>query len=530
MTRLVAALATIFLAAQLWACGGQPPQIIDYSPQRGSVDIPTTAAIKITFDHDVDRPSVESRLHLLPATYGTVQWVSGHQLNYQHSTLRPSTNYEVILESGYRDLAGNTYTLRHHWSFVTEAPPAFAGSSPANGDAGIDPAAYLLLSFTRQMDADSLKSAITFIPSVPFDVRVDPSDSRRVIVAPSQLLLPNTSYQLAVTTAALDVDGNDLDRFQSVTFKTGPLRALHGWITFRTTGADGSSGGLWIVNESGFPRLLFNTVAVHSFSWSPDGGSLLIEGDNETWWQLVPGSDAVALHFKGQWAAALAAGMGYVYIDDAEILHRVTADGTETQVAGNVAEASVSASGSEVLFIHGASDPRSIWGYDVGLRATFLLASDSAPVSGASWAPAGNRIAYLRRDASGLTLRVRNLTGSAATTTVATGDLDSMAWLSDSMHMVVGLAISSPEGQLHKAYIVNALLPPGSLAPASGLPSDPNVDVLGPSPSPDSHQIAFLNGEQVWLMNADGTRPTPLTKVDPQSFPYSCQALAWTRS
>jgi hypothetical protein len=54
--------------------------------------------------------------------------------------------------------------------------------------------------------------------------------------------------------------------------------------------------------------------------------------------------------------------------------------------------------------------------------------------------------------------------------------------------------------------------------------------VASPMASPDGHQIAFLSGDQVWLMNADGTRPTALTKEDPEVFPYSCRALAWTRT
>jgi hypothetical protein len=39
-----------------------------------------------------------------------------------------------------------------------------------------------------------------------------------------------------------------------------------------------------------------------------------------------------------------------------------------------------------------------------------------------------------------------------------------------------------------------------------------------------------LNDNQVWLMNADGTRPTPLTAYEPVSFPYSCRTPAWTRA
>ena len=96
--------------------------------------------------------------------------------------------------------------------------------------------------------------------------------------------------------------------------------------------------------------------------------------------------------------------------------------------------------------------------------------------------------------------------------------------------MVLGVAMSTPAGQTHKAFVINALLPPPSLTRAAGLPVDPTVDVISPAPSPDGHQIAFLNDDQVWLMNADGTRPTALTKLDAETFPYSCQAVVWTRS
>jgi hypothetical protein len=530
LVRPAACAAAFGLLATLVACGGEPAQITDYAPQRGSVEVSTATPIRIAFDHDVDRGSVESRLHLSPATSGHVEWLSGHQLVYQHSTLRTSTTYEVILEAGYRDVAGNTYTLRHHWSFVTEAPPALAGSTPATGDHGIDPAAYLFLSFTRAMQPATLKSAITLSPPVPFDVRSDPSDPLRVIVAPSALLDPNRPYQLSVSTGALDVDGNQLSRFQSVTFTTGPPRPLHGWITFATNVGDGSPDGLWIVDPSAFPRTLFDSVGVRAFNWSPDGSSLLIEGDAESWYDYAPDIGARPLPFKAAWAAPLAGGMGYVYLDDSEQLHRQSVDGVDTLIASNVAEASVGPSGSRVLFIYGATDPKRIWAYDVGLRATYLVASDTAPVVDAVWAPAGNRIAYLRRDPSGLTLRIRNLTGAGATTTVASGDLGAPAWLDDSTHVVIAVGISTPQGQTHKAFVINTVAAPSALNPSAGLPSDVNVDVSSPVPSPDGHQIAFLSGGQVWLMNADGTRPVALTKPDPETFPYSCRAVAWTRT
>jgi len=525
-----AAAALVGVLLGLTACGGDPPQIVDYAPQRGSLDVSTAAPIRITFDHDVDQSSVESRLRLAPATTGFIRWDSGHQLAYVHPTLRTSTPYEVILEPGYRDLAGNAYSLRHHWTFTTEGPPALAAATPANGDSAVDPAAYLSLDFTRQMDPASVKNAITISPNVPFDVRLDPTDSRRAIVAPAQLLDPSTPYRMLLDNTAVDVDGNQLASNQAITFITGPVHPLRHWIAFATAGADGSPAGLWIVNEAGFPRQLFSRLGVQSFNWSPDGSSVLIQVDGDAWWQLTPGSDPTTLDFKGTWAGALAAGMGYVYIDDAGALHRETAGGVAETIASDVAEAAVSPNGLRVAFIQRSPNPNQVWGYDVGLRARYQLVADSAPVSSLAWAPAGNRIAYLRRDPTTITLRVRNLTGAAATTTLTAGDLGAPEWLPDSTHLVFAAAVTTSSGALHKAFVINGVSPPPGLTLGAGLPADPGIDVSSPASSPDGHQIAFLSGDQVWLMNADGTRPTELTREDPGSFPYSCRAPAWTRT
>jgi Bacterial Ig-like domain len=528
--RLLAAAGAAIVLLPLTACGGNPPQIVDYFPQRGAIDVSTAAPIKITFDHDVDKASVVSRLHLVPASSGTVQWESPRQLVYTHATLQASTTYQVVLDPGYRDPAGNTYSLRHHWAFLTEGPPNLAASTPSDADAGVDPAAYITLNFTREMNATSLRSAITFDPSIPFAVRLDPADGRRAIIAPSELLSPNTNYQVSVNTAALDIDGNQLGRDQTVRFTTGSPQVLKGWLAFTTSGAGGASGGLWIVNESGFPRQLFDEGAVRSFSWSPSGDRLLIQGDGETWSEFVPGSGTTQLTFKGAWAAALAPGMGYAYIDDTGLLHRQSADGSDEVISADVAQATVAPNGLRLAFVQGALAPNKVWGYDVGLRARYLLAMDTGGVSDISWAPSGNRIAYLRDDGGATSLQVKNLVGGGATTTVASGDLGTPSWLPDSTHLVVAAVTQSAGSSGHKAFVVNVVAPPTALNPGSGLPSDLNIDLSAPVPSPDGHQIAFVSGNQVWLMNADGTRPTALTKFDPVSFPYSCRALAWTKA
>ncbi|HEX9363754.1 MAG TPA: Ig-like domain-containing protein, partial [Candidatus Dormibacteraeota bacterium] len=92
----------MLLSSALIACGGDPPQIVDYSPQRNTADVSTAVPIRIIFDHDVDQASVASRLRLNPPTIGSVRWIDGRHLVFDHVTLYTSTNYEVILEPGYR--------------------------------------------------------------------------------------------------------------------------------------------------------------------------------------------------------------------------------------------------------------------------------------------------------------------------------------------------------------------------------------------------------------------------------------------
>jgi Tol biopolymer transport system component len=200
-------------------------------------------------------------------------------------------------------------------------------------------------------------------------------------------------------------------------------------------------------------------------------------------------------------------------------------------IATGVAVAAVSPDGRRIAYTQPRDDGTTqIWGYDVGLRSHYMLGNEKGVVSSMSWAPAGNRLAYLLVGTPSSSLRVLGVAGSGSITTVATGDLTNPLWLRDSGHVVVGARVPSPAGPIRKAFLLNVAAPPPSLTLATGLPADPTIEVTDPVPSPDGHQIAFISANQVWLMNADGTRPTPLTRSDPGSFPYSCLMPAWTRS
>src|SRR5215467_3281218 len=465
-------LASAVVLAGLVACGGAPAQIVDYSPLRGSRDIPTVAPIQITFDHAVDQASVESRLHLVPATTGHIKWLDARKLQYDHEKLETATTYEVVLEPGYSDLAGNVYELRHHWSFTTEAAPAFAGSAPSTGDSGIDPADFISVNFTRPMIESSLRSAIIFTPDVRFDVRADATDSKRVIVAPSSLLQPNTAYEMLITQTAEDIDGNQIDRVRSITFTTGAVRPLRHWVAFAAENPTGTSGGLWIVNESGFPRQLLGTTSVKSYSWSPDGDRLIYE-TADGWFSFAPDQETQTLGFtSATWAAALAPNLGYVYLDSVGTLFRAPQSGADYVVGTDVKSVAVNPSGERLAFAQQQPDGTTrVWGYDVGLRSRYALASDTGTLSDLSWAPAGNRIAYLRADGGTTTLRVRSLTGSAVVASIVSGDLSDATWLRDSDHVVLAANIDTSSGSVSKAFVINVASPTSALTIGLTLPA-----------------------------------------------------------
>lgn len=533
--RAVALAAVALLAVGLVsACGSNPPQIVDYAPQRGTTDVSTSLPIRVSFDRDVDKASVEGRLHTDPQSTGYIVWLNNRTLSYVHQPLAPSTVYQAILDAGYRAATGDVYQLRHHWQFTTEGPPSMSGSVPAFGERGVDPSAYVVVTFTREMDQASVAAATSITPATPFAVRLDPSDRRHVIVAPNSLLQSDSQYRVTITTAALDVDGNHIDRAQTFNFTTGEVRPLRHWVAFIADDGSGSSA-VWIVDESRFPRQLFNESPVVSFSWSPEGQRLMLRGTEGVWTVLTVGGLATPLGFNATWAAALAPGLGYVYLDSSGTLHHFGQDGIDEEVARGVTEAAVSPQGNRIAFVLPTAVIAEIWGYDVGLHASYRLTSDAGVLTNLAWARTGSRLAYLLDDGTGSHLKVLTLGATSTKTTVASGDLGPPAWLPDSNHLVFSAAVETSRGtMIHKAFLISTSSPPSALTASGGLPAANTVDVVDPVPSPDGHQIAFVNQagdyNELWLMNADGTDPAPLTRFDTAVFPYSSTSPAWTRA
>ena len=521
----------VLLPALLLAGCDSPPQILDISPGRGAREVHTNQPVRIHFDRPLDRASVASRFSVRPQVPGHVEWEPPQTLVFHHDTLQPNTQYQVVLAAGYRDAAGNVNTFNHSWTFQTELPPELLATAPTRGEGQVDPAVYLALSFSREMDAESFRGAVTFSPAVPYAVRSDPSDAKRILIAPKSLLDPSADYQVSISADATDADGNHLSPTK-LHFRTGLVRSLARWITFvATDGGTGAGTGVWMVDEAGFPRLL-EEAPVDSFSWSPDGSNLLVRHPDRTWTDYPLGAAQMTMPFRADWAAYLGPEAGYVFLDGAR-LTRLLPSGTEVVIADGVGTAAVSADLNRVAFTNPDVGGSEIRVYDVALRAQYRVQRESELVTGLAFAPNGTRLAYLLPGGTGSQgqLRVKSFSGAARVTTVASGEIADPAWLADSNDLVFSARVDVSGGRQWRVFRVNSGLPIAHLTASAAIGPTVDGNAFRPQPSPDGHQIAFLFGAvesaQIWVMNADGTGLDRLTGFDSESFPYSCRALHW---
>jgi Bacterial Ig-like domain/WD40-like Beta Propeller Repeat len=502
--------------------------------------VPSDAPIRVRFDRAVDETSVASRFRLEPGVVGQVTWQGNRELVFEHRPLQPATSYQVVLDPGYRDAQGTVNSLRHSWSFSTEGAPSLIGSSPAAGEGAVDPAAYISLTFSRAMDLRSLAHTVSVSPSVPFSLRQDPSDSRRVILAPGALLEPGQPYTVAVTQDARDAHGNTLRNGSAISFSTDDLRMLKHWVGFVAQPPAAAAGdGVWIVDENRFPRRVVS-ASVDQFSWSQDGTHVLMRSAAGAWSDQSLSGGATTLPFKADWAAFLAPGKGYVYLDQGA-LNMLTPSGSVVAVAANVGEASVAPAGARLAFTVTGGTGAEIDGYSVDLRARYRLQSENGPIDQLAWSPDGQSLAYrvAAPDPARTQIRARQLSGAARTLTVAVGEVSGPAWQADSRHLILTAAVPASSGsggtsgRISKAFrLAVGDPPPATLSAAQGMPGSSGLSVTQVSVSPDGHQVAFLAEYQglpaVWLMNADGTGLARLTQFDSGGLGYSCRDIAWT--
>jgi Tol biopolymer transport system component len=218
------------------------------------------------------------------------------------------------------------------------------------------------------------------------------------------------------------------------------------------------------------------------------------------------------------WLAPLGAQHGFALLDGG-VLTLLAPDGRRSALAAGVQTAALAPDGSQIAYTIPGPSGTEVWAVSVELRTRYLVETEPGSVTGLTWSPDEQRLAYEVGTSSGGAIRVRAVNQGSAVT-VATGQVSNPGWDADSQHLfVLGLTGSPVRARIYRLPVSGA---PQALGGA-GMPLTTSRDVGPPIVAPDGHQVAFLSGTELWLMNADGTGAARLSSPS-----YSCSDPLWT--
>ncbi|MCK5559153.1 MAG: Ig-like domain-containing protein, partial [Thermoplasmata archaeon] len=187
-----------------------PPKIIVTSPSNGSVNIPITAKIIVTFNEEMDNTTVGYVCNPNPGGW-SVTWTGGNTVaTFSHNSFIENTKYTFQITSG-KDTSGNDLvngSVPNPWSFTTIdfTPPKISATMPVNGTIGITLNANVVVTFSEAMDTNSI--AFTCTPN-PGGWAAIWSGGNSIVTYTHDLFTSFTNYTFHIT-AAKDLAGNDL--------------------------------------------------------------------------------------------------------------------------------------------------------------------------------------------------------------------------------------------------------------------------------------------------------------------------------
>jgi len=510
------------------ACAPGEPDIVRVSPAKGDVGVSPTAPIAVTFDRAMDRGSVEQRLEVDPAIPGCrparceTAW-SGNTLTLQHAghPFFPATNYKVLLRRGYRDTHGQVDSFDHAWDFTTESAPALTSTAPSDGAAAVGVDADIVLQFSRAVLAPP-ESAVALDPSTPFNVRLDPTDASRLVVAPLRLLRPATAYHVTVAGSLADTHGGTLGHPRTFEFTTGRLN-LGRTLAF-ATGTGEVEGATRLVDlrppatlQSRPPtlRVLYDSAApIADFGWTASGqGMWVLKGPSPGPLVLagLAGGADTQVAAAARYMAPSPAADEVAFVDDGGRLH--LANGvTDVTVAavGTVLEPPAwSADGGRLALVAGAPASPSLVVLDRRTLASYRVAEAApcTPCAPPAWAFDGSAVAFSGRAGASdglLVYRPANPAASAVALLSAARPAG-LAWSADAsqVYAVTTAGISAVDSHPLAAGALPSPLP-------ASRPGDSS-----PTVTAYDRRVAFLRPSggvaQLWLMNSDGTGQRALT-------------------
>lgn len=380
----------------------------------------TLTAIDIQFSEPVMTGSVESRFRIVPYVPGTLNWDGTIAIFTPSAKLPADTAFQVFVEAGFEDLAGNAAsTGLDGWAFHTVGPPVIVSVSPADGTEGVPVDGTLTVTFDRLMDTRAVETAIDVQP--PAVVRPAWSGPA-VTLAFDQPLLFGTTYTMTIRATAADTDGSRL-REPFTTHFTTVAAGLHARTTLPADGAAGVSVGTPIAIV--FDGTIDPASASAALTITPPvrGDVRVIALPSDAALPAPPpsGGDSAGQVLLFQPATPLAPHTTY----SVTLASVVARPGAPAQVAAGrtwtftTGQPTVSGQ-NQIAFLSGRGGVNNIWLMNPDGSNPRQLTSELVPVAGFDVTADGSRVAW----SAGGIVRVMRIDGTGARTITAAGTFE----------------------------------------------------------------------------------------------------------
>ncbi len=193
------------------------PLIESFSPRGENVLIDQT--VRIVFDTDMDRESVEEHLALTPETEGEWSWEDDRTLLFAPAQpLAKDTRYDITLAKGTQNQAGGETQEDLLLGFHTIGAVQVIGINPFSGASGIDPNINAIsLTFNQEVDRESAQQHFAMTPQVQGSFVWN---DNTLVFQPQGPLAYSTRYHIQLAPGVRSVHGLDSTQQFSYQFTT----------------------------------------------------------------------------------------------------------------------------------------------------------------------------------------------------------------------------------------------------------------------------------------------------------------------
>ena len=212
------------------------PAIVSTDPARYDIGVPLNKTIAAVFSKSMDQSTITTATFTLAnATLGglvidgTVSYTGVTAVFSPLTNLMPNTTYTASVNTGAKDLGGNSIVSNYFWSFTTGAiidliPPTVILTDPLNNATGVALNQKIAATFSKSMNPTSISITSFLLANGTTPITGTVTYSGNIgTFTPAANLTASTLYTATITTVAKDLAGNPLASNYIWSFTTGAV-------------------------------------------------------------------------------------------------------------------------------------------------------------------------------------------------------------------------------------------------------------------------------------------------------------------